>query len=52
MKATLICANCQQEKEINLDRVGAEIKQWLKEHKTRIGNSWCVIEHIGIIKIN
>ena len=47
MRAIIICANCQQEKEIDLDRFGAETKQWLKEHKTRIGgcDSFKALKH-------
>lgn len=44
----LVCANCQREKEVDMGRIGAEINQFYKEHRTRIGRTYCHIDFIGI----
>ena len=48
-KIKIICSNCQQKTTIDAryNQMG-QIKEWLKTHKNRIGNSWCTLEHIGI----
>ena len=43
----ILCSNCYQETEIDDDRIGAELYAWYKKHRTRIGNSYCKIDHIG-----
>jgi len=42
------CANCQQEKFVSQDDVMREALRFWREHKTRIGNSYCKIDHIDI----
>lgn len=49
MEITILCSNCQQDKVIHT-RFGVmqQIVDWHKEHKTRIGNSYCQLGHIHI----
>ena len=47
-RAILICVNCHDEREVSLRNLPTEAKHFSKEHKQRIGKTWCNLEHLVV----
>lgn len=45
---TVTCCNCYNEKEVSVSRIGADIHQFYKEHRTRIGRTFCSLDAIVV----
>lgn len=45
---TVICCNCYQDREVGLSSLGADIKKFYNDHRTRIGRRFCKLEDIGM----